>query len=99
MNRSLTVRQRRPADTALPRHDRADPSGTAEVVIARQRAEATARAIAALPDDQRAVFVLYQMEGLSYAEVGAVLRLPEPTIRGRLVRARRGLLEQMREWA
>lgn len=100
VNRALTIRQRRPPPTsALPEQDRPDPAGTAEVVIARQRAEATARAIAELPDDQRAVFVLHQMEGLSYAEVGAVLRLTEPTVRGRLARARRTLLDQLRDWA
>ena len=99
VNRALTVRQRRPPTAVLPDQDRPDPASTAEVVVARQRAEATAHAVASLPDDQRAVFVLHQMEGLSYAEVGAVLRLPEPTVRGRLARARRTLLDQLRDWA
>lgn len=99
VNRSLNHRQRRRQTLPLPEQDPPAASGPADVVIARHRAEATTRAIASLPADQRAVFVLHQMEGLSYPEVAAILSLPEPTVRGRLARARRTLLDQLREWA
>ena len=99
VNRSLNHRQRsHPTVPLLDRDPRAGKE-TADEVIAAERASATARAIAELPADQRAVFVLYQLEGLSYGEICAVLRLPEPTVRGRLSRARRTLLDQLREWA
>ncbi|GAA4921960.1 RNA polymerase sigma-70 factor (ECF subfamily) [Actinomycetospora succinea] len=58
-----------------------------------------AHAVAGLPDDQRSVFVLCQLEGLSYREVAVILRLPETTVRGRLARARERLAQAMEEWA
>lgn len=99
VNRSLNHRQRRRVTLPLPEHDPPAGTGPADVVIARQRVKATARAVASLPADQRAVFVLHQMEGFSYPEVAAILNLPEATVRGRLARARRALLDQLREWA
>lgn len=99
VNKALNHRQRRRDTAPLPDQDPPTAAGPAEEVIARHRAGATAAAIAALPADQRAVFVLHQMEGLSYPEVAAILNLPEPTVRGRLARARRTLLDQLREWA
>jgi RNA polymerase sigma-70 factor (ECF subfamily) len=99
VNRSLNHRQR--GRTTQPLLDRDPRSGEepADEVIAAERVSATAHAIAELPADQRAVFVLYQLEGLSYAEICGVLRLPEPTVRGRLSRARRTLVDQLRDWA
>ena len=99
VNRSLNHRRRTHPTLPLADHDRPARGETADVVIAQQRAAATAAAIAALPAEQRVVFVLHQMEGLSYTEICAVLRLPEPTVRGRLARARRTLLDELREWA
>lgn len=99
VNLSLNHRQRGRRTVPLADHDQPAPGETADVVIARQRATATAHAIAGLPADQRAVFVLHQLEGFSYAEICDVLRLPEPTVRGRLVRARRTLLDELRDWA
>jgi RNA polymerase sigma-70 factor (ECF subfamily) len=39
------------------------------------------------------------MEGLTYQEVADILKLPEPTVRGRLARARRTLITDLRDWA
>lgn len=99
VNRSLNQRQRTRPTVPLLDHDQRAAPETADVVVATERAGATARAVADLPPDQRAVFVLHQLEGLSYTEICAVLNLPEPTVRGRLARARRTLLEQLRDWA
>jgi RNA polymerase sigma-70 factor (ECF subfamily) len=98
VNRSLNHRQRRRDTFPLPEYDPPADADPADVVIARHRAKATARVIASLPADQRAVFVLHQMEGFSYPEVAAILRLPEPTVRGRLARARRSLFDQLGDW-
>jgi RNA polymerase sigma-70 factor (ECF subfamily) len=49
--------------------------------------EATA-AIAALPDEQRAVLVLVCVEGLRYRETAEVLGVPIGTVMSRLARAR-----------
>lgn len=79
----------------------ADPPPTAgaeDTVLAKQRTAATIAAIAALPPDLRAVFVLHQMEALSYREVAAITNLPESTVRGRLYRARLQLVDELRSW-
>jgi RNA polymerase sigma-70 factor (ECF subfamily) len=68
------------------------------VVERRARTAALRAAVLALPFDQRAPLVLHQFEGLSYAEVADVLELTEPTVRGRLHRARRALVTAMADW-
>jgi len=49
------------------------------------------RAIVALSDKKRAVFVLVEIEGLSAEEVGRSLEVPAATVRTRLFHARREL--------
>jgi RNA polymerase sigma-70 factor (ECF subfamily) len=51
------------------------------------------RAVAALPDAFRAVFVLREVEGLSVEETAEVLDIPPATVKTRLLRARRRLQE------
>ena len=99
INRSLTQTSRRRRTEVLDDHQPSTTTGPEDVVIARQRADAAARAIAALPPDLRVVFVLHQSEKLSYQEVGAILNLPESTVRGRLARARHTLLDSLRDWS
>jgi RNA polymerase sigma-70 factor, ECF subfamily len=49
------------------------------------------RAIAKLPEEQRAVVLLVGLEGMRYEEVAAVLDVPVGTIRSRLSRGREAL--------
>jgi RNA polymerase sigma-70 factor (ECF subfamily) len=49
------------------------------------------RALAALPPRQRTVVVLSDIQGLQYAEVAHILRIPLGTVRSRLSRGRRTL--------
>jgi len=49
------------------------------------------RAIAKLPNEQRAVILLVGLEGMRYEEVAAVLGVPVGTIRSRLSRGREAL--------
>jgi RNA polymerase sigma-70 factor (ECF subfamily) len=56
------------------------------------------RALDALPPDFRAVVVLVDLEGLSYAEAAQVLRCPVGTVRSRLHRARLALREWLRDY-
>lgn len=51
------------------------------------------RALQAVPDEQRAAFLLVVVEGLSYREAAEVLEVPVGTIMSRLARAR-GRIEQ-----
>jgi RNA polymerase sigma-70 factor, ECF subfamily len=55
------------------------------------------KAVAALPLRYREVVVLCELQELSYAESAQVIGCPEGTIRSRLHRARRLLLERLQE--
>lgn len=73
--------------------------GSADVeraVLAREQLRAVADAITALPASLRSVFSLHQVQGRTYQEVADSLALPEPTVRGRLARARRQLTASLR---
>ena len=66
-----------------------------KVAEARERRDFLSQAIAALPDYQRAMIVLYHTEGLSYEEIAEVLGLPLGTVKSRLNRARLTLREKL----
>ena len=56
-------------------------------------------AIAALPEEQRAVMILVAIEGYSYKEAASALETPVGTVMSRLSRARARLLPMVRELA
>jgi len=66
----------------------ADPAAALE---SRRRWQATRRAIARLPENQRAVLVLIRFEGMSYRQTAEVLGITEGAVESRLVRAMRRL--------
>lgn len=53
------------------------------------------RAVAALPDSFRTVFVLREVEGLSVEDTGEVLGIPSATVKTRLHRARHRLQQAL----
>ena len=53
-------------------------------------------ALEELPVDFREVIVLREIEGLSYKEIAAVVRVPIGTVMSRLARARERLLSTLR---
>ena len=57
------------------------------------------RAIAALPEHYRVVFVMYDMEGYTHEEIGTALALPVGTSKARLSRARTQLRQALAEFA
>jgi len=66
----------------------------------REIARAFERAATQLTHEQRAVFVLAQFHGLTMAQIGEVIGVPENTVKTRLYRARerlRTLLSELRE--
>jgi len=63
-----------------------DPASALE---ARRRWQATRKAIAKLPDNQRAVLILARFEGLSYRQIAEVLGITEGAVESRLFRAMR----------
>jgi RNA polymerase sigma-70 factor, ECF subfamily len=62
-----------------------------EAVAARTEREWVHKAIAQLDEDQRALVVLRDVEGLSYEEIMDITELPEGTVKSRLHRAREKL--------
>ena len=79
----------------------AEPAGEerADAPLERQRlGAAIARAVAALPEGQRAVFVLREYHGLDYDEIATALEIDADTVSSRLARARaamRAALEKL----
>lgn len=101
-NRCLNVlRSRIPALSldAVPEpaaHDaRGEPERAAESAAATA---ALAQALRELPPDLRVCWILREVHGLSYEEIGQVVGSSEQTVRGRLFRARRALMKEMAPW-
>jgi RNA polymerase sigma-70 factor (ECF subfamily) len=83
------------ADSTETLHDRiaaAEPGADAQVA-GRQAAGRIDSAIAALPADQREVFLMREVMEMPFAEIAAVVGVPEPTIKSRM----RYALEKLRE--
>lgn len=62
---------------------------------ARLELQAVRRAMAQLPEEQRAVLMLVCVEGMRYREAAELLAIPEGTVMSRLSRARLALAAQM----
>ncbi len=76
--------------------ERPDPGAEPFMHLERRRlGERLENAVAALPEAQRAVLVMRDVEGLSAREVGKVLRLSERAVKSRLHRARIALRERL----
>lgn len=69
-----------------------------ESVLARQRLDQIEAAMLQLPPDYRAVVVLRHFAEQSYAEISAVLEIPEKTVKSRLYSARQLLGEMLLGW-
>lgn len=74
--------------------DRFDPVQSLERAELRR---AVQRGLASLPEDYRRILMLRELSGLSYAEIGQVLRLEEGTVKSRLFRARKKLCDFLRK--
>jgi len=83
------------AETAS--HEVADESLDPEALLLQQHAVARVRqALEQLPIDFREVIVLREIEGMSYKEIAAVVRVPIGTVMSRLARARDRLLAALK---
>lgn len=71
----------------------ADQVPTDEAAAAPQIRQRLAKAIDQLPEDQREVFLMRQMSGLSFKEIGEIVGAPENTVKSRM----RYALEKLRQ--
>ena len=72
--------------------------GPEERALANELAAALRCALNRLTPEQRACWILREMEGLSYEEVATVLHTTPGAVRGRLHRARLQLAEELTPW-
>jgi RNA polymerase sigma-70 factor, ECF subfamily len=93
MNAARDLRRRRRVRTTEPiplsqPATAAQPDSQTERALLRDRLRS---ALAELPDRQRMAVVLFEVEGYSHAEVGAMLGIPEGTARSDVFHGRRKL--------
>lgn len=69
----------------IPQNSYYDPEETAERLEIQERIR---KAVASLPEELRIVFVLRELEDLSYDEISKMLNIPMGTVESRLYRAR-----------
>ncbi|WHM40829.1 sigma-70 family RNA polymerase sigma factor [Streptomyces sp. BPTC-684] len=104
LRRSRALLRRGPADEPgrLGTSGRVDASGGAarsaeEDVLLRLEAERVAAAVASLPDDQRQVLVMREIQGLPGRTVADRLQLSNAAMKSRLHRARSAVREALRD--
>jgi RNA polymerase sigma-70 factor (ECF subfamily) len=93
----LAVDRRRPPD-ALDVADleiSSNDISAEQSAIQRQSVERVHRLIASLPDDLRYPLVLSAIEELNSRQIAEVIGIPESSVRGRIMRARRLLREKL----
>lgn len=76
----------------------AGAAGPSRVVETRSQLEELSAALSELPDQQRQCWVLRELAGYSYEEIGEELDVPASTVRGLLARARKHLVVRMEAW-
>jgi RNA polymerase sigma factor (sigma-70 family) len=65
----------------LPSSVSAEPPGPVELAIAAETSTLVERAVARLPDRQRAILVMRLWNAMSYTEIAEALDIAEPTVR------------------
>jgi RNA polymerase sigma-70 factor (ECF subfamily) len=94
---SALAERRRRAYEPLTEEHAAEPESMARLPdperasIERDQRRLLARLIAALPEEQREVLLLREMEDMSYREIASVAQVPIGTVMSRLARARTAL--------
>ena len=66
--------------------------------VTSSQLEALSKVLRTLPDDLRIVWILREVSGHTYDEIADEVGESVATVRGRLSRARRTVLERMEEW-
>lgn len=94
VQRQQKVRRAMPLEWANGARSRDDPARDAEQSALTDR---LAAAVKQLPERQREVLLLHDLEGWRHREIGEVLGMPEGTVRYTLFHARRAVRERLRQ--
>ena len=92
----LRWRKRHPTESIDPESPLPAATDTAQDVGAREIGALIAAAVSELPEDQRTVLVLAEYQGMSHAEIAAVMRCSEKSVESRLYRAKQTLRKGLR---
>jgi RNA polymerase sigma factor (sigma-70 family) len=75
-----------------------DGASPERAAVARDQVDQVRVALASVPLQRRAAFVMREVEGLSTRDVAEILEIPEATVRTHVARARRAILAQLSQW-
>ncbi len=64
----------------------------------KEEAEAVRRAVSSLQSPTKEIIIMREFQNLSYAEIAALLNIPEGTVKSRISRGREQLKEILKEW-
>jgi RNA polymerase sigma-70 factor (ECF subfamily) len=95
-NQCRNVRRRPAAAQVAEIPDIADGRSPEETACEAEWFARLDKALAALPEEQRLVFVLVEMQGLSYQEAADISEVTVGTVKSRLFRAKEWLRESLR---
>lgn len=98
---AATDRRRRRAVRRTEALNPALTAGGARPDVSAERralAERLRQALAELPERRRLAVVLFDVEGYTHAEIGAILGIPEGTVRSEVFHARRRLRALLADW-
>lgn len=98
-NRCLNMLRARPPVEPVGGPEVGAVEGPDHIVEVRSEVASLRVAIRELSTDQRAVLLLRESEGCSYAEIGAILGISVAAVKSRLHRARVCLIDAMAAWA
>lgn len=93
------LRRRKRIETRERQVERLPETGMATEELEPDLKERLARAVRALPEAYRAVFVMHDLEGFTHREIAEVLEVKTGTSKARLSRARARLRIELREFA
>lgn len=85
--------------TEVPTEDGAVADGETRRLDRAERATAVRDAIARLPADLRETIVLFEYEGMSYAEIAETVGASTKAVENRIARAREKLRGALKSWA
>lgn len=99
-NRAISAQRRRKVRDAIPLEWAEHASGTGSPAADADRSllrDRLSTAVATLPERQREVLLLHDLEGWKHREIGDLLNLPEGTVRNLLFQARRAMRQELGE--